>query len=182
MKKLATILCIFAFTLTLGTAALAAENRKPALDQAPKNIQGLKMRERIPGQEKRPEIPEELKEIFEQARESREENAELMKENMELRQEFRELLKELREDDGITEELKEELKTYQEQIRAIHEEMMESRGSIKTLIDENIEAIKAGDEDVIQEMLDEISEIQETRSEQLEEINDLLKDMIKLVK
>jgi len=122
---------------------------------------------------------QEEREVIQQ---NREKNKELAEENKELRQDLKLQLKEMK-DNGTApdEEIAAELAGLREELRTQTEALTETKGDIKTIIEENKKNIRALDSDATEAAFDEIIDIQQQRYDYLLQINGILKDMTALL-
>jgi len=122
---------------------------------------------------------QEEREVIQQ---NREKNKELAAENKELRQDLKLKLKEMK-DNGTApdEETAVELAGLREELRTQTEALTDTKGDIKTIIEENKKNIRALDSEATEAAFDEIIEIQQQRYDYLLQINGILKDMMALL-
>ena len=109
-------------------------------------------------------------------------NQDLISENKQLRLQLSKALEELKESGtALSDETAATLKDYKEQIKAQSDEMKATKGKIKDLLQQNKELIKNKDYVQMDLVYAQIDQIQLTRNDQLQSINNILVEMIELV-
>jgi gas vesicle protein len=194
MKKLVLIATTILITGAMSVTAYAAEKTP---DYSHRLAPALKLEKRIEEhsvkqKEREERLTERQKELdglaleINQARLTHLSKAEMNTEAAEsansLRIEILTLLTELSANGKeLSEETVNELKMHQENVKALVTSLKETKGEIKTLVEENKEAIKAGDSELLTETTEQISEIQNSRYDMILQINDEYEAMLTLL-
>ena len=109
-------------------------------------------------------------------------NQVLVSENKQLRLQLSKALEALKESEtALSDETTATLKDYKAQIKALSDEMKATKGQIKDLLQQNKELIKNKDYVQMDLVYAQIAQIQLTRNDQLQSINNILVEMIELV-
>ena len=190
MKKLLSMITIGALVLSIGTTAFAMKNETESTKSLV-NTHFVQVQERISARQAQVEEKKQEVQDFRAAAQeksailkaARDENKVLAQEVTSARKELTSIYTEMKTN-GITLDVAvlEQLSGYSQQVRTMIDELMASKGSIQTIIDSNKEALKALDYALLDSMYAEIFEIQNWRNDQLTEINNILGEMLELVK
>ena len=122
----------------------------------------------------------EVEKLRNQIRQNQLRNEKIHLDNQALRLELRTLLAENR--DELTPAERAELKNMRQQIQTLTEQLAATKGQIREILATIKPLIEQRDWDAVKAALESVLAIQEARMDKLEQINDLLKDAVKLVK
>lgn len=122
----------------------------------------------------------EVRKLRDQIRENQLRLEKVHEDNQALRLELRTLLAKNR--DELTPAVRSELKVLRQQIQTLTEQLTESKGQIREILSTIKPMIEQRDWDAVKAALESVLSIQDARMEKLEQLNDLLKAAIKLVK
>jgi len=109
-------------------------------------------------------------------------NLDLLSENNQLRLQLSEALKAIKDAGTVlSDETTASISSYNDQIKALIDDMKATKGEIKDLLDQNKKLVENKDYVEMDLVYDQIAEIQLTRNDNLQSINDILVKMIELV-
>jgi len=109
-------------------------------------------------------------------------NLDLLFENKQLRLQLSKALKTIKDSDTVlSDETAASLLSYKDEIKALTDEIKATKGEIQDLLKQNKELIVNKDYVEMDLVYDQIAEIQLTRNDQLQSINDILVKMVELV-
>lgn len=186
-KKWLAVVIALLLTLSVGVTALAAESgttreeklqeRQQKIDEAQAKVAAreAEIQSKMSGFSEFRQQVEALRLVV---LDNREENIALASENNQLRLETVQALKALK-DSGVTlpADTVTELKSLNEQAKAIAEQLAATRGDIKDVAQANRENLRAKDLEAIADAFAQIGEIQNTRYGLLLQMKDILSEM-----
>ncbi len=124
-------------------------------------------------------LRESFVQLRDQIRAARLQNRQLQLENRSLRLELRTRLTAVRKD--LTPEVLAQLKEKNQSLKALLAELADTRGTVQAILDTFRKLIGQGDWSALRSGCEQILAILKTRGSQLTQINQLLKDMLKLI-
>ena len=182
MKKFLSIFIVSLLVLSTATTAFAAGLQTETTTSG-WSISSMQIQEKI--EQKKQEVIDFKKAAQGKsalAKAAAEENKALLQITNAKRKELAQVYTDLKED-GATFDLAtlEQIAKYRQQVRNLIDELRDSKGSIREYIKTNKEALKSLDYSILEIMYADIAEIQSWRSDQLNEINQILDEMLALV-
>lgn len=183
MKKVLSILCAAAVLFTVSMTAFASAPLGTNENSTVKTAASLE--ERSDRLSKKLEFLKFKQFLYDKKtliRENRASNRNLVMENTQLRLDILASLKSIRENGGaLAPEVQEQLKTYNGQIKETASALKETKGDIKAIIDSNKQNIEARNYEAIDTAYSQIISIQKSRNDQLQKINEVLKNIKSLI-
>jgi len=179
MKKLISIFCVVALSLTMGITALAKENGKG------KGVEKSTIVKQI-SQEKKAGM-DALRKVAKENRDAvkakREANNILIVKNNQLKKALREKLNAIKESgQPLDSAISDQLNTYLAELKSINSDLKLTKGIIKTLVDTNIKtAVKDQDFNGLKNTYSQVSAVQDNRNAKLTKINEILTSMLALL-
>lgn len=178
LKKVLSILCIAAILWALSITAFAVDNTTNTGSQiaTANTVDSLKNRAaKLDKRLQYLQLKQSLEQKRDTVRESRDANKALLIQNTQLRKDIVDLLTALKQNGGtLSADIKEQIKTYNQQIKDITSALKETKGSIKDILAANKENVKNLDYDAIDAAFSQIASIQSSRNAQLAKINQIL--------
>lgn len=185
IKKILSLLCAAVVLFTLTITAFAANNTANNASQS--NSQNASDRQ----QKRSEQLDKKLQYLqFKQSldqktaaiKDNRTQNRSLLIQNTQLRKDILASLTAIKENGStVSQDVQNQLKAYNQQIKDITSALKDSKGSIKDILTANKENIKNMDYEAVDSAFDQVSSIQNNRNEQLQKINDILQRMKSLL-
>lgn len=185
MKKILSLICIITVLCTLTITAFAADNTTNSTTQNSPQSALDRLQKRSDQLDKRLQYLQ-FKQSIEQKtaaiRDNKTQNRALLIQNTQLRKDILTSLTTIKSNgSALPQNIQDQLKSYNQQIKDITSELKNTRGSIKDILTANKENIKNMDYAAVNSAFDQVASIQSSRNQYLQKINDILQSMKSLL-